>query len=96
MADLKIRNLPKDVIVKLDGMAKGKGLSRENFLRLKLEEFALSPELNAVEDKYENIVLSVMEVIQANNELLEKNAHLLNELMIQEAEKGRNEDGGYM
>lgn len=96
MADLKVRNLPEDVIAKIDSIAKKQGLSREKFLRLKLEELALSPELNALEDKYEKIILSVIEVVQDNNELLEKNVHLMNEFMLQRAENGENEDGGHM
>lgn len=56
MPDLKIRNVDKLVIAKLDQEANSRGMSREAFLRMYLQNLAVLNELTLLDDKYQNIL----------------------------------------
>lgn len=56
MPDLKIRNVDKLVIAKLDQEAYSRGMSREAFLRMYLQNLAVLNELTLLDDKYQNIL----------------------------------------
>ena len=79
--DIKIRNVPNHVVARLDFYAKKKGISREQYLRNELETIAMSSEMRATEDRYENLIKSLLEIVEHNNEVLEKNNYLMEEFM---------------
>lgn len=56
MPDLKIRNVDKLVIAKLDQEASSRGLSREAFLRMYLQNLAVLNELTQLDEKYQNFL----------------------------------------
>lgn len=71
MGYLQVRNVPKDVIYKLDDMAAKKGMSREQFLRERLKSMTLEGEVKALEDKYAGIVNVLLERLEENNVIME-------------------------
>ena len=56
MPDLKIRNVDKLIIAKLDQEAADRHMSREAFLRMYLQNLAVLNELTLLDDKYQNIL----------------------------------------
>ena len=79
--DIKIRNVPNHVVARLDFYAKKKEISREQYLRNELETIAISEEMRATEDRYENLIKKLLEIVEHNNEVLEKNNYLMEEFM---------------
>ena len=78
---IKIRNVPYHVVARLDFYAKKKEISREQYLRNELETIAMSAEMRATEDRYENWIKKLLEIVEHNNEVLEKNNYLMEEFM---------------
>jgi len=72
--EIKIRNIDPMAVKKIDEWAKEKGLSRQEYLRLHLESFA-------VNDVHSNIIDRYEKQLEANSLLLEKTTHSMNELI---------------
>jgi hypothetical protein len=68
-------------VARLDFYAKKKEISREQYLRNELETIAMSAEMRATEDRYENLIKKLLEIVEHNNEVLEKNNYLMEEFM---------------
>ena len=58
--EIKVRNIDANIIEKIDILAKENKLSREEFLRLKLDEVAYKKEKNELEEKY-NLLMENLE-----------------------------------
>lgn len=87
MGSVLIRNVDDGALKKLSSMSKKKGMSREEFLRVQIESMAISGDVKAIENRYESLVMSLMqkleemnEVIERNNLLMQDNMDMLNEL----------------
>ncbi|MDR2976708.1 MAG: hypothetical protein LBV19_05285 [Streptococcaceae bacterium] len=72
MAQIKIRNFPEEKILTLDAMARKENLSRETFLRLRIEKICDEEIYFEREKKFKKIVNSVTEIISRNSEILSK------------------------
>ena len=72
--EIKIRNIDPMAVKKIDEWAKEKDLSRQEYLRLHLESFA-------VNDVHSNIIDRYEKQLEANSLLLEKTTQSLNELI---------------
>ena len=46
-----------------------------------METIAISAEMRATEDRYENLIKKLLEIVEHNNEVLEKNNYLMEEFM---------------
>ena len=66
MADISIRGIDGAAVVKLGEMARKKHMSRESYLRQQLEMLAMFGELKEIENKYENLVKDIAEIIKLN------------------------------
>ena len=64
MADISIRGIDGAAVVKLGEMARKKHMSRESYLRQQLEMLAMFGELKEIENKYENLVKDMAEIIK--------------------------------
>ena len=80
MSRCDIRGLTEEEIVKLDRLAKGKHLSREEYLRRIIRLHLLQPEANNIEEKYQNLVSLMTDVVQNNAERLEEVLETVKEL----------------
>lgn len=71
MGDLKVRNLPDDVILRLNYLAEKKGVSREEYIRTYLQTLAVTGELKSMEDKYQTMISKIVGIMQNTNIQLE-------------------------
>lgn len=78
--ELRIRNVDSMVLARLDQLAKEKNMSRNQYVKQCLEVFSIQDFLTESQSKYENLVVAMMNQIEANNSLL------------QNLDKGRNEN----
>lgn len=69
--EIKIRNLDKDIVHRIDELAKKKGLSRNEYLRFQIKQIALHPEISEKEDQYKRLVEKIAVIIQQNTDVLE-------------------------
>lgn len=70
MKDIKIREVPEEVVVKLDKL-KG-SMSRNEFLKQELSEIAKRNEVSEIETKYNELLNMTLKVIEKNTEVLNK------------------------
>lgn len=92
--DVKVRELEDHVVQRLDQVAKGKGMSREKFLKEQLEKLAAEGEISQHEKGYKDMLYKVLYVIQENTTLL----RLLREEMLlfeKEQEEEMYEETGH-
>lgn len=76
---MNIRGLKDEEIVKLNRLAASKGLSREEYLRQVIRTHLLQGEIQSIENRYENLVKTLLDVIEHNTEQMEELAELLQE-----------------
>lgn len=69
-SEIKIRGLSKDVIAKLDFIAKEKGISRNEFLKENLEKLSVLNEMKKFEADYKLTVDKILKVININTLVL--------------------------
>lgn len=75
--DIIIRNIDRDIVDRINELAKKKGKSRNEFLKDQVKQLALHPEITEKEDQYKRLVKEIAVVIQQNTQVL-------NELLLQE------------
>lgn len=81
MADILIRNLEDDVVLRLKKKAEQNGESREEFLREKLIELAMEDNLRNVENKYTVLVKTLADQINLQNDIIERNNYLYEQIL---------------
>ncbi len=77
--EIKIRDVDPMIVKKLDEMAKKQSISREAFLRKKLEQMSALAITEEINDKYAEIVSLTVSVIKENTKELTKLSSLLEE-----------------
>lgn len=70
MKDIKIREVPEEVVIKLDKL-KG-SMSRNEFLKQELSEIAKRNEVSEIETKYNELLNMTLKVIEKNTEVLNR------------------------
>lgn len=68
--EIKIRGLSKDVIAKIDSLAKENGVSRNEFLKENLEKQTVLNEMKKFEADYKLTVDKILKVININTRVL--------------------------
>lgn len=81
MAVITIRNLDDGISKSLISMARKQGLSREEFLRRRLESITVSGEIKETEERYRNLVVMLMSKFQDMEDVIERNNVLMEDLM---------------
>ena len=77
--DIVIRNLDVKSVQKLDELAKGKGLSRQQFLKNHIETISLIDSNNDNENKYIDLVNQISFLVKENTNVL---TQIKNELIL--------------
>lgn len=72
MAEIKIRKLDDEVVAKIDRAAKKVKVSREEYLRRQLAYLSMADELKSINNKYENLVMTIADVIKQHSEKMEE------------------------
>lgn len=79
--DVKVRELEDHVVQRLDQVAKGKGMSREKFLKEQLEKLAAEGEISQHEKGYKEMLEKVLYVLQESTSVMKM---LREELLLDE------------
>lgn len=87
MKDIKIREVPEEVVIKLDKL-KG-SMSRNEFLRQELSEIAKRNEVSEIETKYNELLNMTLKVIEKNTEVLNKLLSFDENMEVSEDEEGK-------
>ncbi len=66
MTNIKIRDIDPAVVTKIDDLAKQKGMSRNAFLKMYIENLSVLGELKAQEDRFTQLVKTVNDTIKEN------------------------------
>lgn len=72
MGYLTIRNVSDTTILKLDEIAKKKGMSRQALIRNTLDTFVLSSDIRAVENRYAELLNQIIPVLKENAKTLDE------------------------
>lgn len=70
--EIKIRNLDRNIVRKIDDIAKGQGKSRNEYLVEQITKLATAPEIFQIEDQYKQLVKENLTVIRQNTEILKE------------------------
>lgn len=70
--NISIRKIPPSVAEKLDELASKSNLSREAYLRKYLTSISLMSDIQECEDKYANLVKTLLEVVERNTLEMER------------------------
>lgn len=70
MTEIKVRGLPKEVVIRLDTMAKEKKISRNKLLKESLENDLVLNEMKKFEENYKLSVEKIIKSIDENTKLL--------------------------
>ncbi|TES50315.1 hypothetical protein E2L07_16105 [Halalkalibacterium halodurans] len=75
-----VRNLNPTKVKVIDELAKEKGMSRQEFLKVQIEKIATTNELSEIEDKYQLLLEKVILVLEQNTETMKKIYKVIEEL----------------
>lgn len=81
MNEIKIRDIPADVILRLDELARKKHMSRNEYLKRLLCNEAQSPELKDMDELYSKLVDYSLKEIKAGRQLIEQNTKVMQEVL---------------
>ena len=70
MKEIKVRNIPDEVVSRLNRKAKAKGVSREEFLREQLLLISLDDEIKKVQDREAMMMNKLSKVIDLNTKVM--------------------------
>ena len=78
--DIKIRNVDPKTVQKMDEFAEKRHLSRNEYLRLLLETYSAIREFKSFEDRYQELVLKLLLVIENDTKALQENTKCLQQI----------------
>ncbi len=78
---ITLRNVSPDIALKLSEMAKKKHMSREQYIKSLLCQVTLSEDMIKIEDRYENLVKDLAEVMLSINSCMEENNIILEKVI---------------
>lgn len=75
--ELRLRNVDAAALAKLEQIAEKKGLRRNDYIKRIIENAAYSSELLLLDEKYESLVDTVLQIIQMNTSEINRLASLI-------------------
>lgn len=78
--DIKIRDVDPVAINKIDEYAAAKHMSRNSYLKMYIENLAVSNEVAEIEDKYTNLVNLLSERLEQANDIIAENNYIIEKL----------------
>ncbi|MCF2132092.1 hypothetical protein L1I79_37590 [Strepomyces sp. STD 3.1] len=78
--EIKVRNVDPVAVKKIDELAKEKGISRQEFLKIQIETLAFFREQTTRERHLENLIDKNIEMIKKCSYFMERNAESLEKL----------------
>lgn len=68
--EIRIRNMDEAVVLKLDSMAKKRGMSRSEYLRGILMNYAYSSEIKELDNRYQELFKIVLDSLEGNGQIM--------------------------
>lgn len=87
--EIKVRDVDAAVVLKIDELARKKGISRSKYIRNELDKIALAEDVVAVEDKYTNLINVLVDRLQQAGEAIEINTAVIERCMKMIGENSR-------
>lgn len=81
--DVCIRKVDPVAIKKIDELAKIKGISRNEYLKKHIEQMAIIKDISETEDKYANLVETVVDRLEQANDIIQENSIMLKRIIEQ-------------
>ena len=81
--DVCIRKVDPVAIKKIDELAKRKGISRNEYLKKHIEQMAIINDISETEDKYANLVETVVDRLEQANDIIQENSIMLKRVIEQ-------------
>ena len=81
--DVCIRKVDQVAIKKIDELAKRKGISRNEYLKKHIEQMAIIKDISETEDKYANLVETVVDRLEQANDIIQENSIMLKRVIEQ-------------
>ena len=81
MNEIKIRDIPADVVLRLDELARKKHMSRNEYLKRLLCSESQSQELKDMDELYSKLVDYSLEQLKAGRQLIEQNTKVMQEVL---------------
>lgn len=81
--DVCIRKVDPVAIKKIDELAKRKGISRNEYLKKHIEQMAIIKDISETEDKYANLVETVVDRLEQANDIIQENSIMLKRVIEQ-------------
>lgn len=81
--DVCIRKVDPVAIKKIDELAKRKGISRNEYLKKHIEQMAIIKDISETEDKYTNLVETVVDRLEQANDIIQENSIMLKRVIEQ-------------
>ena len=70
--ELRIRDFDPGVLLRYETIAKEKGMTRNEYISLVLEQLAYSPEIDRIDERYHALTSSVLEALEHNSDELSR------------------------
>lgn len=79
--NISIRDVDPVAIKKIDELAKKKGISRNEYLKIYIQQMAIVKDINEIEEKYTNLVDVVADRLEQANDVIQENSLLIKRLI---------------
>lgn len=79
--NISIRNIDPVAIKKIDELAKKKGISRNEYLKMYIQQIAIIKDINEMDNKYSNLVDTITDRLEQANDVIHEN-NMMMERMI--------------
>lgn len=78
--NISLRDVDPLAIKKIDELAKKKGISRNEYLKIYISQIAIMKDLNEIENRYANLVDAVTDRLEQANDVIRENSMLLEKI----------------
>lgn len=78
--NISLRDVDPVAIKKIDELAKKKGMSRNEYLKIYISQIAIMKDLNEIESRYANLVDAVTDRLEQANDVIRENSMLLEKI----------------
>lgn len=71
--NISLRNIDPVAIRKIDELAKKKGISRNEYLKMYIQQIAIIKDINEMDNKYSNLVDAITDRLEQSNDVIHEN-----------------------
>lgn len=71
--NISLRNIDPVAIKKIDELAKKKGISRNEYLKMYIQQIAIIKDINEMDNKYSNLVDVITDRLEQANDVIHEN-----------------------